>query len=55
MLFQTGMNFFFLLNTKVDILKNVNNQTVASTHWFVEDPHSSLFIYVYCLGQAAWL
>ncbi len=24
---------FFLLNTKVDILKNVGNQTVASSRW----------------------
>jgi len=27
-LFQTCMNFFLLLNTKEDILKNVGNQTV---------------------------
>jgi len=27
-LFQTGMNFFLLLNTKEDILKNFGNQTV---------------------------
>jgi len=27
-LFQTYMNFFLLLNTKEDILKNMGNQTV---------------------------
>ncbi len=32
-LFQTGMIFFQLLNTKADILKNVGNQTVDSSHW----------------------
>jgi len=32
-LFQTCMCFFLLLNTKEDILKNVGNQTVDSSHW----------------------
>jgi len=27
------MNFFLLLNTKEDILKNVGNQTVNGPHW----------------------
>ncbi len=27
------MSVFFLLNIKADILKNVDNQTVAGTHW----------------------
>jgi len=31
-LFQTCMSFFLLLNTKEDILKNVGNQTVDSSH-----------------------
>ncbi len=28
MSFQTGMNFFLLLNIEEDILKNMGNQTV---------------------------
>ncbi len=28
---QTCINFFHVLNTKEDILKNVGNQTVAGT------------------------
>ncbi len=31
MLSQTCINFFHVLNTKEDILKNVGNQTVAGT------------------------
>jgi len=31
-LHQTYMNFFLQLNTKEDILKNVNNQTVDGPH-----------------------
>jgi len=27
------MNFFLLLNTKEDLLKNVSNQTVDGPHW----------------------
>ncbi len=33
MLSQTCINFFFVLNTKEDILKNVGNQTAAGPHW----------------------
>ncbi len=32
MSFQTCMDFFLLLNTKEDILKNVGNQTVDGSH-----------------------
>ncbi len=32
MLFQTCINFFIVLNTKEDILKNMGNQTVAGPH-----------------------
>ncbi len=31
MSFQTGVNYFLLLTTKEDILKNVGNQTVLAT------------------------
>ena len=51
------MNFFLLLNTKEDILKNVSNQTVDGPHWLpylfslyygleVNDAHQ-LFSYPY--------
>ncbi len=33
MSFQTNMNFFSVLQTKDDILKNVGNQIVAGSHW----------------------
>ncbi len=32
MLSQTFINFFLVLNTKEDILKNLGNQTVAGPH-----------------------
>ncbi len=32
MLSQTCINFFLVLNTKEDILKNVDSQTVAGPH-----------------------
>ncbi len=33
-LFQTGMNFFLILNnTREDILENMFNQTVDGSHW----------------------
>ncbi len=33
MLSQTCINFFLVLNTKEDILKNVGNQKFAGPHW----------------------
>ncbi len=33
-LIQTRMNVVLLLNTKEDILKNVGNQIIDSSHWF---------------------
>ncbi len=40
MSFQTGTNFFLLLNIEYDILKNVGNQTVD----VIIDFHGILFI-----------
>ncbi len=33
MLLKTWMSFYFVLNTKEDIWKNIGNQTVAGSHW----------------------
>ncbi len=41
-LFQTCISFFLLLSTKDDILKNICNQTVDSSHWLPQNRKNTM-------------
>ncbi len=42
MLSQTCINLFHVLNTKEDILKNMENQTVAGPHWLWKKENNTM-------------